>query len=230
MEMTDSLARVIMLIGIAVFAPVGIYHRLRSRTGEHLDRRQEGWPILVGLRLLALAYLVGLIAFLIEPSLLAWASFYLPNWARWSGAVLGALAGGLFVWTFRSLGHNLTDTVVTRRDATLVTHGPYRWVRHPFYLAFAIAVIANALVTAQRSARRRSFRRISVTSRMYPMSSGESPTEIRVTATSTGNSVPSARIAARSVRVFNICPFPVARQRSMPRRWARTTCSRGASR
>jgi len=36
--------------------------------------------------------------------------------------------------------------VVTRRNATLVTHGPYRWVRHPFYLSFAMAVIANALL------------------------------------------------------------------------------------
>lgn len=148
MEMTDSLARIIMLFGVAVFAPVGIYHRLRSCTDERLDRRQEGWPILLGLRLSALAYLAGLIAFLIEPHSLALASFYLPNWARWSGAVLGALAGGLLVWTFRSLGHNLTDTVVTRRDATLITHGPYRWVRHPFYLAFAIAVAGNALITA----------------------------------------------------------------------------------
>ena len=148
MEMTDSLARIILLVGFVVFAPIGIYHRLRSRTDERLDRRQEGWLILLSLRLLALAFMAGLIAFLIEPSSMAWASFPLPNWARWSGVGLGVAAGGLLIWTFRSLGHNLTDTVVTRRDATLVTHGPYRWVRHPFYLAFAIAVIANTLVTA----------------------------------------------------------------------------------
>ena len=61
---------------------------------------------------------------------------------------LGVGSGGLLIWTFRSLGHNLTDTVVTRRNATLVTHGPYRWVRHPFYLAFAVAVMANTLITA----------------------------------------------------------------------------------
>jgi protein-S-isoprenylcysteine O-methyltransferase Ste14 len=146
--MTDSLARIILLVGFAVFAPVGIYHRLRSRTDERLDRRQEGWLILLSLRLLALAFMAGLIAFLIEPNLMVWASFHLPNWARWSGAGLGVAAGGLLIWTFRSLGHNLTDTVVTRRDATLITHGPYRWVRHPFYLAFAIAVIGNTLITA----------------------------------------------------------------------------------
>ena len=146
--MTDDLARIILLVGFAVVTPVGIYHRLRSRTDERLDRRQEGWLILLSLRPLALACMVGLVAFLIEPSWMAWASFHLPNLARWIGVVFGVVAGGLLIWTFRSLGHNLTDTVVTRRDATLVTHGPYRRVRHPFYLAFGMAVIANTLVTA----------------------------------------------------------------------------------
>jgi protein-S-isoprenylcysteine O-methyltransferase Ste14 len=42
----------------------------------------------------------------------------------------------------------VTDTVVTRKEHTLVTTGPYRWVRHPFYVAFALAVLANSLVTA----------------------------------------------------------------------------------
>ena len=146
--MTDDLARVILLVGFALVVPVGIYHRLRSRTDERLDRRQEGWLILLTLRPLALAFMAGLVAFLIEPSWMAWASFHLPNLARWTGAVFGVIAGGLLIWTFRSLGHNLTDTVVTRRNAILVTHGPYRWVRHPFYLAFAMAVIANTLITA----------------------------------------------------------------------------------
>jgi protein-S-isoprenylcysteine O-methyltransferase Ste14 len=146
--MTDDLARMILLIGFAVVMPIGIYYRLRSVTDERLDRRQEGWPILLSLRFFALACMVGLVAFLVEPMSMAWASFHLPSWARWSGVGPGAAAGGLIIWTFHSLGHNLTDTVVTRRDATLVTDGPYRWVRHPFYLAFAMAVIANSLITA----------------------------------------------------------------------------------
>jgi protein-S-isoprenylcysteine O-methyltransferase Ste14 len=148
MELTDGLARIILLVGFLVFAPVGIYFRLRSRTDERLNRLQEGWLILLSLRLLALAFLAGLAAFLVAPRSMVWASVHLPNSARWLGVVLGAGAGGLMIWTFRTLGHNLTDTVVTRRDATLITHGPYRWVRHPFYLAFAIAVIANTLITA----------------------------------------------------------------------------------
>jgi len=145
--MSDNTARLILLVGFAIVAPIGVYHRLRARTDERLDRTQEGWLILVSLRLFASVAMVGMLAYLVEPAWMAWGSFHLPAWARWCSVGIGVVTSGLFIWTFRSLGHNLTDTVVTRRDASLVTRGPYRWVRHPFYLAFGMAVIANTLVT-----------------------------------------------------------------------------------
>ena len=63
----------------------------------------------------------------------------------WGGGIVAAF---LLIWTLRSLGINLTDTVVTRQHHTLVTSGPYRFVRHPFYVASALAIFANALATA----------------------------------------------------------------------------------
>src|SRR5262245_21261087 len=72
----------------------------------------------------------------------------LPTWLRWIGVAIGTGAGALLIWTLKHLGLNLTDTVVTRRQHTLVTSGPYRFVRHPFYTATALAIVANALVTA----------------------------------------------------------------------------------
>lgn len=64
------------------------------------------------------------------------------------GVGLGVMGAVLFIVVFRNLGTNLTDTVVTRARHTLVTTGPYRWVRHPFYVASGMAVAANSLVTA----------------------------------------------------------------------------------
>jgi protein-S-isoprenylcysteine O-methyltransferase Ste14 len=61
---------------------------------------------------------------------------------------IGIAAVCLLFWTLRSLGHNLADTVVTRRDAALVTHGPYYWIRHPFYVSMLLAVIATSLLAA----------------------------------------------------------------------------------
>ena len=144
----DQLFRLILLAGFVIFMPIGIYHRLKAHTGEKLDRRQEGMFILVALRLVGLAGMAGLIAYLIKPARMAWAAVPLPVWLRWTGVGLALMAGSLLVWMFRTLGRNLTDTVVTRKQHTLVTTGPYRWVRHPLYTSAALAIVGNSLVAA----------------------------------------------------------------------------------
>lgn len=145
----DQTFRIVLIIGFAVLVPIGAYHRLRSQEArESLDRRQEGWFILLTLRPLAVVRMAGLVTFMLNPEWMAWSAVPLPVWLRWVGVAIGLLAALLIAWTFRSLGKNLTDTVVTRREATLVTTGPYRWVRHPFYVAFALVATADALVTA----------------------------------------------------------------------------------
>src|SRR4029079_17209697 len=82
------------------------------------------------------------------PQRMAWASVLLPDWLRWSGAGVGVLAAVFLLWTLHSLGTNLTDTVVTRKAHTLVTRGPYRWIRHPFYDALVLIVLSASLLTA----------------------------------------------------------------------------------
>ena len=104
---------------------------------------------MVGLRLCGVLAWALFAAYLINPAWVSWSSLALPAWARWAGAALGVLVVPPFLfWTFRSLGKNLTDTVVTRREHTLVTHGPYRWVRHPFYIVVFLWVLALSLLTA----------------------------------------------------------------------------------
>ena len=149
MSDSDSTFRIVLLTGAALLLPAAVYFRLKSQaTGEALDRRQEGLPILLTLRPIGLAGMLGLVAFMINPSSMAWSSLPLPEWLRWAGVVSGVTGGGLLLWTFRTLGPNLTDTVVTRKTHTLVTRGPYRWVRHPFYDSAALCILANSLVAA----------------------------------------------------------------------------------
>ena len=149
--MTDeSVFRSIVMISIAITLPIGLYHRIRSQaTREKLARREEGIFIMIGLRLCGLLAWIALAAYLINPAWMAWSSVALPTWLRWIGAFLGLFAvPPLLFWTFHSLGKNLTDTVVTRREHTLVTHGPYRWVRHPFYDVVFLWGLSLSLLTA----------------------------------------------------------------------------------
>jgi protein-S-isoprenylcysteine O-methyltransferase Ste14 len=145
----DLLFRPILVAGFVALLLIAGYRRIQSQsTGERLDRLQEGVFILVGLRLAGLILWSAVIAFMIDPAYMAWAAMPLPLWLRWTGVVVSVTTLALLAWTLRGLGRNLTDTVVTRRAATLVTHGAYRWVRHPFYGCMALMILGNALMAA----------------------------------------------------------------------------------
>lgn len=144
----DYTFRLLIILAGVVLMLVGLYHRIRSHTGEKIDRWQEGVFILFGLRLTALVMFAGGIVWMIEPQWMSWSSLPIPVWLRWVGFAVAGCAGILWTWTVHTLGKNLTDTVVTRKEHSLVTSGPYRWVRHPFYTAFAIGVIGGSLAVA----------------------------------------------------------------------------------
>lgn len=145
----DDVFRIVLGLGLLLVLPVAGYFRFRShQSREKLDRWQEGLFILIGLRLCGAVAAAGLVAWLIDPELLAWSALPLPLWLRWAGVAVWAVAGVMLGWTLGHLGKNLTDTVVTRKEHTLVTSGPYRWVRHPFYLTGLIGIVSITLITA----------------------------------------------------------------------------------
>jgi protein-S-isoprenylcysteine O-methyltransferase Ste14 len=145
----DLTLRTVLIVVFLVVLPIGIYHRLKSQaTRETLDRGQEGLFILATLRPLGAVFWIGLIAWMANPDWMDWSSVSLPVWLRWTGVGVIAIACGLVVWTFLSLGTNLTDTVVTRQKHTLVVQGPYSWIRHPLYDSAALLTVAVSLIAA----------------------------------------------------------------------------------
>jgi protein-S-isoprenylcysteine O-methyltransferase Ste14 len=145
----DLIFRPYVVAGFVLIMLIALPFRIKSQaTGEKLDRAQEGMAMLIGLRLAGAVLWGAAITYMVNPAAMAWSSLPLPAWLRWTGVALFVITAVLLIWTLRSLGPNLTDTVVTRQAHTLVTRGPYRWVRHPFYDCMALFTLSVALTAS----------------------------------------------------------------------------------
>jgi protein-S-isoprenylcysteine O-methyltransferase Ste14 len=144
----DTLFRGLAAVLTATMIGISIYFRHRAdQTGGRVGRHEETAPVRVGLSLSGLLGFGGLLAYFFWPTLLAPTMLAVPVWARWVGVALLAASTLATWWIFRALGANVTRTVLTREGATLVTTGPYRFVRHPLYTNGALAFTALSLLT-----------------------------------------------------------------------------------
>ena len=133
---------------VVTFAISGAFRRRARQLGGTIPRAQEGRFIL-GLRFLLSAPLyLSLLAYMINPNWMAWSMVSLPIWLRWLGVGVGLAMLPLLYWLLRSIGNNISETFLTKDNHALVTHGPYRWVRHPLYTVATVIFVALSLVAA----------------------------------------------------------------------------------
>jgi protein-S-isoprenylcysteine O-methyltransferase Ste14 len=88
------------------------------------------------------------VLWVIAPGWLAWAALPLPTALRWSGIVVGVITILLFFWVHRTLGKNWAMPGEIKERHTLITTGPYRWVRHPMYTTLFVWALAYFLMSA----------------------------------------------------------------------------------
>jgi protein-S-isoprenylcysteine O-methyltransferase Ste14 len=135
------------LVLLVVALTISGYHRARARVGsETIARRREGGAFMAARALVALPTLLAVIAGAVYPPAMQWATVDLPDWARWLGVGLGLLTLPAAHWVLSSLGKNVSETVLTKKDHALVTIGPYRWIRHPLYTTGIALFVAIGLV------------------------------------------------------------------------------------
>jgi protein-S-isoprenylcysteine O-methyltransferase Ste14 len=147
--MNDTIFRILAAVIFLVGARISSYYRRKAdrETGEKVSLKDEGLAMTVALRTLGIAVWLAVLAFMINPAWIAWSRLDLPEGLRWVGVAMGVLGDALAYWTLSSLGNNVSSTVRTRTQATLVMEGPYRYVRHPLYLMGLIAYLGFALLS-----------------------------------------------------------------------------------
>jgi protein-S-isoprenylcysteine O-methyltransferase Ste14 len=145
----DTAGRVVLGLMIVAAAAIGIPFRLRAdRAGGPVSRRSDPRWFWVGMSIVGPPLAITCVAFLIRPRWVDFTRIEFPLWVRWLGVPLALSGIALFGWMFRHLGLNVTSTAMPRAKATLVTSGPYRWIRHPMYSAALLLVMASTFLTA----------------------------------------------------------------------------------
>lgn len=95
------------------------------------------YPVMVGIHTALLLSCVGEVALLHRP--------FFP-WLGWPMFVVAVLSQGLRWWCVTTLGRRWNTLVIVMPERPLVHRGPYRWFRHPNYVAVVIEGLALPLI------------------------------------------------------------------------------------
>jgi protein-S-isoprenylcysteine O-methyltransferase Ste14 len=133
--MNENIFRLFAALILFTGMGISVYFRLKAdrESGEKISRSADGTVMMTIIRIGGLVLWLSPLVYLVNPGWMAWSKLGLPDWARWLGVGLGLLCVMGIYWLFSSIGSGITPTSATRRQHTLVTSGPYRWVRHPLY-------------------------------------------------------------------------------------------------
>ena len=139
---------VFIAIFVITMSISGYFRRKARQSGGVIRRTQEGWRSLMLRVLFAAPLYVSVLVYMINPRWMLWSMLSLPAWLRWLAGLIGLGMVPIIYWIMNSIGNNISETFLTKEQHVLVTHGPYRWVRHPLYAVATGIFIALSLVAA----------------------------------------------------------------------------------
>lgn len=145
----ETIFRILLPVLILGFAAHrGYYVKNHSEPEEATLKRREERTVSKIASLLGMFGFISVIAFVINPKWLAFASLPFPIWVRWAGLGIALAGFVLLQWSQVTLGKSWSDTPRMMKEQTLVTSGPYRAIRHPIYTAFILILGSTLFISS----------------------------------------------------------------------------------
>ena len=140
--MPGSRVLFVLLIAAVALERLGelVLSRLHERTLRARGAVETGaghYPLMVAVHVALLLGAPAEVLLLERP--------FLP-WLGWPMLALVAVTMSLRYWVVATLGERWATRVLVLPEVPLVAGGPFRWLRHPNYLAVAVEVVALPLV------------------------------------------------------------------------------------
>ena len=129
-----------LVVQILIRAPFDRKRR-REKVSESRFTGQEKailWLLLIGGLVVPIIYAAT--------NWLEFADYNLPAWAGWLGVALTTLSLFVFWRAHVDLGANWSPTLEIHEKHKLITHGIYRFIRHPMYASQWILAFAQPLL------------------------------------------------------------------------------------
>lgn len=142
--MTPFAAKTILILGAVAWFVIRLPHQKRSwKTAIAKSERTTREKLLLTGSFAGLGIIPFTYAFTGFPR---FADYPFQPVLAWLGLAVFLVSLALFYRVHRELGRNWSDSLEMREKHTLVTHGLYRWVRHPMYSAFFLWALAQVLL------------------------------------------------------------------------------------
>ena len=152
---TETAFRIAFLILLAALLAMRVYFMIKvRRSGGRLTpdkqavAREGGGGVLIFRMVLFFALISFLVMYFLGVAWIDALSFPLPGWLRWVGFALGLVSVGFWTWTQITLDTQWSAQLQLTKEHTLVTTGPYAYVRHPLYSGMMGWAASVSLLTA----------------------------------------------------------------------------------
>jgi len=146
---TENIFRIVLPVLILAFIAHRGYYTKKSARPENdtVKKREEGLVTKLA-EFLSFIGFIAMIAYVINPDWLSWASLSFPLWLRWTGVGIALIGFALLQWAQVTLGRSWSDTPRMMKEQALITGGPYQFIRHPIYTAFILILGSTLLISS----------------------------------------------------------------------------------
>lgn len=146
---SETIFRIVLpALIIAFVAHRGYYTKKAARPeNDTLKKREEGLATKLA-ELLSFIGFIAMIAYVINPSCLSWASLSFSVWLRWLGIGIALAGFALLQWAQVTLGRSWSDTPRMMKEQELIISGPYQFIRHPIYTAFILILGSTLFISS----------------------------------------------------------------------------------
>ena len=142
--MNENVFETIYILGLIYATVIRSWYGMQFRRDNVLHQKKEHPLVFVGMALWAVILFLPL--FYIFTSWLDFANYRIPALLSVLGSFI--FIGGLYVLqrSHIDLASNFSPLLFIQKQHTLVTHGIYKYVRHPMYLSFCAWAVGQALL------------------------------------------------------------------------------------